>query len=146
MYPSINASSDPGLAEKYLEGTLTTLTCEECGFSGVVEYPMLYHDLDKKFSVFFAPDSNDRAAKLPNTLPAHLHPDMRDVYSWWSNRFGARARNVGWRIDYAFVDSALVPNIAGAEIHTDVKGSDHCPISIELEPPFAPLPIKKKDA
>lgn len=70
-----------------------------------------------------------------------LHPEDRDCYSWWSNRFGARARNVGWRIDYAFVDEGLVPNIINAEIHPNVMGSDHCPISIELEPPFAPLPI-----
>ena len=77
MYPSINASSDPGLAEKYLDGNLTTLTCEGCGFSGVVEYPMLYHDLGKKFSIFFAPDKTDREAKLPNVLPAHLLPEMR---------------------------------------------------------------------
>jgi exodeoxyribonuclease-3 len=70
-----------------------------------------------------------------------LHPDTRDVYSWWSNRFGARARNVGWRLDYAFVDEALFPNVINSEIHTSVPGSDHCPISIELEPPFAPLPI-----
>ena len=77
MYPSINASSVPGIAKKYLEGGLTTLTCEECGFSGVVEYPMLYHDLDKKFSVFFAPDQNDREAKIPNVLPAHMLPEMR---------------------------------------------------------------------
>lgn len=66
-----------------------------------------------------------------------LHPDTKDVYSWWSNRFGARSRNVGWRIDYAFVDAALVPNIVSADIHTTVMGSDHCPISIELEPPFS---------
>ena len=71
----------------------------------------------------------------------NLHPDTRDVYSWWSNRFGARGRNVGWRLDYAFVDEALVPNVVRSEIHTTVMGSDHCPISIELEPPFAPLPI-----
>lgn len=71
-----------------------------------------------------------------------LHPDERDRYSWWSNRFRARERNVGWRIDYAFVDEELAPNIVNAEIHPDVMGSDHCPISIELEPPFAPLPIK----
>ena len=70
-----------------------------------------------------------------------LHPEERDRYSWWSNRFGARKRNVGWRIDYAFVDEGLVPNIINAEIYPDVMGSDHCPISIELEPPFAPLPI-----
>lgn len=77
IYPSINTSSNPDLAEKYLEGTLTTLTCEKCGFSGVVEYPMLYHDLDKRFSVFFVPDSSDREEKLPNVLPSHLLPEMR---------------------------------------------------------------------
>ena len=71
----------------------------------------------------------------------NLHPDTRDVYSWWSNRFKSRERNVGWRLDYAFVDEALVPNVIRSEIHTTVQGSDHCPISIELEPPFAPLPI-----
>lgn len=77
MYPSINASSDPGLAEKYLDGILNTLTCEECGFSGTIEYPMLYHNLDEKFSVFFAPDRDDRFVQLPNVLPAHLLPDMQ---------------------------------------------------------------------
>jgi exodeoxyribonuclease-3 len=72
----------------------------------------------------------------------NLHPDTREAYTWWSNRFGARARNVGWRLDYAFVDEGLVPNVLNSEIHASVQGSDHCPISIELEPPFAPLPIK----
>ena len=75
-----------------------------------------------------------------------LHPDTRDVYSWWSNRFGARGRNVGWRLDYAFVDESLMSNVVRSEIHTTVMGSDHCPISIELEPPFAPLPIKPATA
>jgi hypothetical protein len=77
MYPSINASSHPGLAEKYLTGGLTTLTCEKCGFAGNIEYPMLYSDLKKKFSVFFAPDRDDREAKLMNVLPAHLLPGMQ---------------------------------------------------------------------
>ena len=75
-----------------------------------------------------------------------LHPDTRDAYSWWSNRGGARARNVGWRLDYAFVDKELMPNVVKSEILPNVMGSDHCPICIELEPPFAPLPIKPADA
>ena len=75
-----------------------------------------------------------------------LHPDTREAYSWWSNRGGARARNVGWRLDYAFVDQTLMQNVVSSEIHPNVMGSDHCPISIELEPPFAPLPIKPADA
>ena len=73
-----------------------------------------------------------------------LHPDTREAYSWWSNRGGARARNVGWRLDYAFVDQTLMQNVVSSEIHPNVMGSDHCPISIELEPPFAPLPIKPR--
>lgn len=77
MYPTLNASSNPGLKEKFLDGELTTLACEECGFSGTVEYPMLYHDLEKMFSVYFAPDSVDRKANLPNVLPAHLVPEMQ---------------------------------------------------------------------
>lgn len=74
-----------------------------------------------------------------------LHPDARDVYSWWSNRFGARKRNVGWRIDYAFVDSEMLESVIEAQIHTDVEGSDHCPISVELELPFPPLEIKREE-
>jgi len=54
------------------------------------------------------------------------------VYSWWSQRSGARARNVGWRIDYFFVSPDLRNNIVSADIHPEVMGSDHCPISLIL--------------
>ena len=54
-------------------------------------------------------------------------------YSWWTHWANARARNVGWRIDYFLVSKALKDNIKQASIHTDVLGSDHCPISIEVE-------------
>ena len=61
-----------------------------------------------------------------------LHPeDVR--YTWWSHWGNARANNVGWRIDYFFVSKALEKNLKSAEIFEDVFGSDHCPISIELE-------------
>jgi exodeoxyribonuclease-3 len=60
------------------------------------------------------------------------NPDTTDVYTWWSQRFGVRAKNVGWRIDYVVVNEEAWPRIAGAEVHTDVMGSDHCPISIEI--------------
>jgi len=53
-------------------------------------------------------------------------------YSWWSQRSGARARNVGWRLDYFFVNAGFQSRISGAEIHADVMGSDHCPVSIEV--------------
>ena len=61
-----------------------------------------------------------------------LHPDARDAYSWWSFRGGARARNVGWRIDYFCVSEGLMPRVQDAAIHADVTGSDHCPISLNI--------------
>lgn len=54
-------------------------------------------------------------------------------YTWWSNFSGARARNVGWRIDYFLVSEDLTPHISAAEIHPEIMGSDHCPVSITLE-------------
>ena len=53
-------------------------------------------------------------------------------YTWWSQRTNARAKNVGWRIDYFFIDKSLRKNLVNAEIHSDIMGSDHCPISITL--------------
>jgi exodeoxyribonuclease-3 len=63
----------------------------------------------------------------------HLNPDLRDAYSWWSMRTGARTRNVGWRLDYFFVHQSLVPRIKAAGISADVTGADHCPVWLELK-------------
>lgn len=63
----------------------------------------------------------------------HFHPEAKDRYSWWSQRFGVREKNVGWRIDLALVSPGAIPYLRHADIHHDVKGSDHCPISIELD-------------
>lgn len=62
-----------------------------------------------------------------------LHPDARDIYSWWSYRFHAREKNTGWRIDYFVCSSRLLPNIASADILTDIFGSDHCPVELVLK-------------
>jgi len=62
-----------------------------------------------------------------------LHPEERGAYSWWSFRGGARARNVGWRIDYVCVSESLMPRVRAAEIHPDITGSDHCPVSLVWE-------------
>lgn len=61
-----------------------------------------------------------------------LHPDGVK-YSWWSYRGGARDRNVGWRIDYFLVSPQLKDRIAGASIRNDIKGSDHCPVTLEIK-------------
>ena len=63
----------------------------------------------------------------------YLYPDKTDIYSWWSYRFQARAKNAGWRIDYFVTSDAIKENIKAADIHTDILGSDHCPVSLEIE-------------
>lgn len=61
-----------------------------------------------------------------------LHPDARDIYSWWSYRFRAREKNTGWRIDYFITSNRLQERILSATIHTDILGSDHCPVELCL--------------
>ncbi|GAB4512597.1 MAG: exodeoxyribonuclease III [Anaerolineae bacterium] len=61
-----------------------------------------------------------------------LNPTLDGAYSWWSNRSGARERNIGWRIDYFFITPDLRERVATAAIHPEVLGSDHCPISLTL--------------
>ncbi len=63
----------------------------------------------------------------------YLYPDLEGAYSWWSYRFSARSKNAGWRIDYFVVSEKLKNNIVSANIHSDILGSDHCPISLEIE-------------
>lgn len=63
----------------------------------------------------------------------HLYPDKTGAYSWWSYRFNARANNAGWRIDYFVVSDALKEKIQGVAIHSEIYGSDHCPVELEIE-------------
>ena len=62
----------------------------------------------------------------------HAHPDQTDAYTWWTHWANARARNVGWRIDYWLASKSIAEKVTGAHIHPEVMGSDHCPISITL--------------
>lgn len=62
----------------------------------------------------------------------HFYPDQTDIYSWWSYRFRAREKNAGWRIDYFVVSEALRPLLESAAIHTEIFGSDHCPVEVVL--------------
>lgn len=62
----------------------------------------------------------------------YFHPDAADCYSWWSYRFHAREKNVGWRIDYFLASERLLPCLKSAHIHDDIMGSDHCPVSLEV--------------
>ncbi|MBR5301244.1 MAG: exodeoxyribonuclease III [Clostridia bacterium] len=62
----------------------------------------------------------------------YLYPDKTGAYSWWSYMFSARAKNAGWRIDYFMVSERIKDKITAAEIHSDVLGSDHCPVVLEI--------------
>lgn len=62
----------------------------------------------------------------------YFYPDKEGVYSWWSYRFNARKNNAGWRIDYFVVSNILKDNLTAATIHTDIIGSDHCPVEVDL--------------
>ncbi len=63
----------------------------------------------------------------------HFYPDMTDIYSWWSYRFKAREKNTGWRIDYFVVSNELEKQLLGAKIHTEIMGSDHCPVELTMD-------------
>ena len=63
----------------------------------------------------------------------HFYPDMKDIYSWWSYRFSARAKNAGWRIDYFVVSDGLKDRLVDAKIHVNIMGSDHCPVELEIQ-------------
>ncbi len=63
----------------------------------------------------------------------YKYPDLEEAYSWWSYRFNSRARNAGWRIDYFLVSDDVQDKIVDAKIHSDIMGSDHCPIELELD-------------
>ena len=83
--------------------------------------------------------SDEERAKMTELLSSgfadtfrRLHPNLAGVYSWWSYRFHARENNAGWRIDYFIVSERLLPRVLSSEIRTDVFGSDHCPVVLEL--------------
>ena len=62
----------------------------------------------------------------------YFYPDTEGVYSWWSYRFQARSKNAGWRIDYFLVSENIKERMQGAAIHTDIMGSDHCPVELTI--------------
>ena len=87
--------------------------------------------------------SDEERGKMTELLAAgftdtfrYLHPDQTGIYSWWSYRFHARDNNAGWRIDYFLVSDRLRDKIQKAEIQTDIMGSDHCPVELDIDLPL----------
>ncbi len=84
--------------------------------------------------------SDEERAKFTELLGAgfidtfrYFYPDQEGIYSWWSYRFSARAKNAGWRIDYFCVSESLKDRLLGAKIHTEIMGSDHCPVELDID-------------
>ena len=83
--------------------------------------------------------SDEERGKMEELLAAgftdsfrRLYPDRRDAYTWWSYRMAARSRNAGWRIDYFLVSDRIADNISDAYIFSDIEGSDHCPVGLDM--------------
>jgi exodeoxyribonuclease-3 len=93
-----------------------------------------------KTNHFNAGFTDEERAKFTDLLQAgftdtfrHFFPDTPNIYSWWSYRFHAREKNTGWRIDYWLCSNRLQSQLISAKIHTDIMGSDHCPVEVEVE-------------
>ena len=86
------------------------------------------------------PDLRKERAKFTTLLDSgftdtfrYFYPEQEGIYSWWSYRFKAREKNAGWRIDYFLASASLNDKLKGAAIHTDIFGSDHCPVELTVE-------------
>ena len=84
--------------------------------------------------------SDEERAKMTTLLQAgftdtfrYFYPAAEGIYSWWSYRFKAREKNAGWRIDYFITSERLAPQLKKAAIHTEVFGSDHCPVELDID-------------
>ena len=122
---------------EYLSGLDKRKPVIVCGDMNVAHEPI---DLARpKENVGNAGFSDEERGKFNELLDAGftdtfrmLHPDVQ-LYSWWSYRMRARERNVGWRIDYFLVSDSIAGRVAAADIRNDIFGSDHCPVSLEIE-------------
>ncbi|WP_373897409.1 exodeoxyribonuclease III [Haloimpatiens sp. FM7315] len=85
----------------------------------------------------FTDEERNKFTELLNTgfidTYRYFYPEKEETYSWWSYRFNARANNAGWRIDYFCVSERLKDRLKSADIHTEVLGSDHCPVEVIIE-------------
>ena len=127
--------------EDAMRGHLTALAAGKpviyCGDLNVAHQEIdLRHPAANRFNPGF---SDQERAKMTELLAAgftdtfrYLYPDRKDAYSWWSYRSNARASNAGWRIDYFVVSEGLAGNIRDATIQSQVYGSDHCPVVLDI--------------
>lgn len=108
-----------------------------CGDFNTAHQPIdLARPKDNETTSGFLPEEREALSRWLDAgfvdIYRQLHPDARE-YTWWTYRFDARARNIGWRLDYFLLTEDLLPSVRDARILGDVQGSDHCPVSLELD-------------
>jgi exodeoxyribonuclease-3 len=85
----------------------------------------------------FTDEERDKMTTLLNSgftdTFRHFYPEQEGIYSWWSYRFKAREKNAGWRIDYFLTSERLNDRLVNATIETEIFGSDHCPVTLEIQ-------------
>ena len=117
-----------------LEATKPVLVCGD--FNAAHKAIDLARPKDNEKSAGFTPEERQGFDNLIQDgfvdTYRSAYPDKTDAYTWWTAWGGARARNVGWRIDYWLASKAIAAQVKNPQIHADVIGSDHCPVSIEL--------------
>ena len=90
-----------------------------------------------QFSAGFTDEEREKMTTLLNAgftdTFRYFYPDMENIYSWWSYRMQARERNAGWRIDYFLASQRFCNRLQNAKIHTEIMGSDHCPVELEIK-------------
>lgn len=122
----------------YLKGLEKTKPVVVCGDFNVAHKEIdLKNPKTNKRNAGFTDEEREKMTELQNAgfidTFRYFYPDLEGAYSWWSYRFNARKNNAGWRIDYFLVSKELRSNLKKAEILSDVFGSDHCPVVLEME-------------
>ena len=122
---------------EYLTGLDQEKPVIVCGDLNVAHQPIdLKNPASNRGNAGFSDEERDAFSQLLESgftdTFRHLHPDATGCYTWWSYMFHAREKNVGWRIDYFLTSRRLSDRIAATPIYSDVMGSDHCPVGLEL--------------
>lgn len=123
---------------KYLKELDKTKPVIYCGDLNVAHSEIdLKNPKTNHFSAGFTDQEREKMTKLLESgftdSFRYLYPDKEDCYSWWSYMFKAREKNVGWRIDYFITSKSIENKIKDSKIHSDILGSDHCPVELDIE-------------
>lgn len=122
----------------YLKGLEKTKPVIYCGDLNVAHKEIdLKNPSTNHHSAGFTDEERNKMTKLLDSgfidTFRYLYPDKKEIYSWWSYMFKAREKNAGWRIDYFITSKVLKDKIKEAKIYTEIYGSDHCPVELEIE-------------